>query len=395
MRPSPRPPASIRTPVVTAPAIASPVPIPIVTPVGFNSVIVRQFPALLAEFGRKHVNLLWRGGRDGFSADQFHVRCDGRAKTLLLIEDTDGNIFGGFTPVKWNCTSGYKPDPSLKSFLFTLKNPHNFAGRRFPLKGGQTDKAILCSSSYGPHFCDFGVSNDCDTTTNSYTSHFGSSYANDTGVDGSSVFTGSGNFKVKEIEVFEIITIDPASASKTTPTGFYSTIVYPFPALFAEFWRRRFDLLWRGSRDGFGAPRCHARCDRHANTLTLIEDTGGNIFGGFTPAEWDSPWFGREKYMSDESLKSFIFTLKNPHNFPAKKFALKAEQRDRAIICDSSRGPNFGDIYVSDHCNANNHSCISSFGSSYTNDTRLYKSAFFASSAYFRVKEIEVFEIIG
>jgi hypothetical protein len=38
---------------------------------------------------------------------------------------------------------------------------------------------------------------------------------------------------------------------------------------------------------------------------------------------------------ADASLKSFLFALKNPHNFPARKFALKAEQKDRAIFYNS------------------------------------------------------------
>jgi hypothetical protein len=35
------------------------------------------------------------------SARHFHGRCDGHAPTLTLIQDTEGNIFGGFTPVEW------------------------------------------------------------------------------------------------------------------------------------------------------------------------------------------------------------------------------------------------------------------------------------------------------
>jgi hypothetical protein len=73
-----------------------------------------------------------------------------------------------------------------------------------------------------------------------------------------------------------------------TPTGFDSAIVPQIPALFAEFKSNGFNLMWRGGRDGFGADEFHRRCDGHANTLTLIEDTGGNIFGGFTPVPWES-----------------------------------------------------------------------------------------------------------
>jgi hypothetical protein len=66
-----------------------------------DSLIVADFPLLFDEFRAKRFNLLWRGSRDGFTTQEFHLRCDGRANTLTLIADTDGNVFGGFTPVKW------------------------------------------------------------------------------------------------------------------------------------------------------------------------------------------------------------------------------------------------------------------------------------------------------
>jgi hypothetical protein len=67
---------------------------------GFDSLIVPQCPPLFEEFRAKRFNLLWRGSRDGFTTKEFHRRCDGRANILTLIDDTDGNAFGGFTPVK-------------------------------------------------------------------------------------------------------------------------------------------------------------------------------------------------------------------------------------------------------------------------------------------------------
>jgi hypothetical protein len=39
---------------------------------------------------------------------------------------------------------------------------------------------------------------------------------------------------------------------------------------------KHFKLLWRGSRDGFGAAELHRRCDGRANTLMFIADTDGN-----------------------------------------------------------------------------------------------------------------------
>jgi thiol-disulfide isomerase/thioredoxin len=163
-----------------------------------------------------------------------------------------------------------------------------------------------------------------------------------------------------------------AVALPPAPAGFASLIVVDFPALFAEFCGKCFTLLWRGSRDGLGAGDFHRRCNGSAPTLTLLQDTDGNIFDGFTPVEWKSPR-GREcESKSDASVKRFLFPLQNQHNFAATKFALKAEGkgRDGAIFCNFMFGPLFRDIDIYDNCNANTRS-RSCLGIGYANDTGL------------------------
>jgi hypothetical protein len=176
------------------------------------------------------------------------------------------------------------------------------------------------------------------------------------------------------------------------PPPFDSRIISDIPEIFAEFQKKLFSLLWRGSRDGFGAWEFHRRCDGHANTLTVILDTKGNIFGGFTPVEWASG----NKWKADNSQKSFLFTLKNPHNIPARRFALKAEKKHLAMYCYSGHGPRFGaiacDIVVFDNCNTNTEN-YTQLGCSYINDTGLDGFVVLAGSQFFQVKEIEVFEI--
>eukprot|EP01083_Nonionella_stella_P096954 272552_1 len=39
-------------------------------------------------------NLLYRGSRDGFRANVFHNKCDGKAKTLSIIRTDTNNVFG-------------------------------------------------------------------------------------------------------------------------------------------------------------------------------------------------------------------------------------------------------------------------------------------------------------
>jgi hypothetical protein len=200
-------------------AEVSPLIIPVLrAPAGFASLIVPNFPPLFADFGGKLFTLLWRGSRDGFSASNFHGHCDGHANTLTLILDTNGNIFGGFTPAAWESGDWHpKEDPSLRSFVFTLKNPHNVAARKFKLKPEEKDRAIRCSSTCGPHFGDIFVHSN--GRFGGTTLFFGTSYTNDTEMDGISLFTGSGNFHVREIEVFEVgAGLEPATKS-ATPEG--------------------------------------------------------------------------------------------------------------------------------------------------------------------------------
>jgi hypothetical protein len=59
--------------------------------------------------------------------------------------------------------SAQKGNPSLKSFLFALTNPHGIKPRIFRLKAEEKDQAICCDSKGGPTFRghDLAVSPDC------------------------------------------------------------------------------------------------------------------------------------------------------------------------------------------------------------------------------------------
>jgi hypothetical protein len=85
-----------------------------------------------------------------------------------------------------------------------------------------------------------------------------------------------------------------------------SRIISHFPEIFAEFLGEQFSFLWRGSRDGFGAKEFHRLCDGRANTLSVILDTEGTIFGGFAPVEWESrkPWPAEEfSFRAEQSVQ--------------------------------------------------------------------------------------------
>jgi hypothetical protein len=174
---------------------------------GFNSKIISDFPDIFSKFRTKRFTLLWRGSRDTFQAKNFHWRCNRHANTMMVILDTKGNIFGGFTPVQWESKLVKdKGDPSGESFLFTLTNPHQLPPRTFALTREKEHVAIQCMSDWGPNFHEIGISNLSNENDESFAYFDGSedSYINDSNVDGRTLFTGSEQFRVKEIEVYEI-----------------------------------------------------------------------------------------------------------------------------------------------------------------------------------------------
>jgi hypothetical protein len=115
-----------------------------------------------------------------------------------------------------------------------------------------------------------------------------------------------------------------------------STIINDFPGILNEFKDQEWTLLYRGSRYGFRSSDFHAKCDNRSNTLMLIETTKGFIFGGFIPVSWDSS----SQWKSDNTKKSFVFTLKNPSNSESRKFLIS--NTSDAIYCYWSYGLGFG-----------------------------------------------------
>jgi hypothetical protein len=120
-------------------------------------------------------------------------------------------------------------------------------------------------------------------------------------------------------------------------------------------------------------------------------DTFRNIFGGFTPVEWES--LPRGAVVGDESLKTFVFTLKNPHKLAPRKFPLNPRWKHQALCSSADDGPCFGLIKVSNRCDTSAESTIFLYGDTYINDTSLDLRVVFTGTIYFGVREIEVFEL--
>jgi len=91
-------------------------------------------------------------------------------------------------------------------------------------------------------------------------------------------------------------------------------------------------LLFQASKDGDAVSTFHSRCDNKGPSVIIVETKSGNLFGGYTFANWSSS----EGYSA--STGAFLFRLR-----PSKK---RYDQRDTskayAIHCHSNHGPVFG-----------------------------------------------------
>jgi len=158
----------------------------------------------------------------------------------------------------------------------------------------------------------------------------------------------------------------------------------------------KWTLLYRGSRDGFGAYDFHANCDKKTPTLTILKaQDSGYIFGGYTEASWYTSMVSEHK----DDPNAFIFSLTNKDMKPCK---MKTTDSSVSIFCQPEFGPVFGhnDIEICDNAfyqiidlkNAN----ISRLGNTYLHPKYKYGTneamTFLAGTHIFRLSEIEVYQ---
>ena len=179
----------------------------------FQSQILTDKQALdlvkLCQFSLKDSwSLLYRGTRDGFSANSFHLKCDGHLSTLTILKASGTSyIFGGFTSQAWQSPTPARVKADPNAFLFSLINKDNTPCL---MRTSDVDQSIVCNPSYGPVFglfpADIVVAFNLNSTTGSY-SNLGKTYAHPQYVCGSNeartFLAGSEYFQLSEIEVYK------------------------------------------------------------------------------------------------------------------------------------------------------------------------------------------------
>eukprot|EP01084_Bolivina_argentea_P221950 375788_1 len=147
---------------------------------------------------------------------------------------------------------------------------------------------------------------------------------------------------------------------------------------------KRWNLLYRGSSDGFGANIFHKKCDNKPKTLSIICTDSDNVFGGYASV----PWTSEDGYKSDND--AFIFLIRSSKNYPPQMFTeLKEEMKQNAVLHSRNFMCTFGggDICIWDNCNTNTPSYVCNVG--FMNiPTTYYLNG---ETRWFKVTDIEVF----
>ena len=147
----------------------------------------------------------------------------------------------------------------------------------------------------------------------------------------------------------------------------------------------RFNMLFSTDKDGDRSTQFHYYCDGIFPTVTVVLDTTGRRFGGYTLHNWCPSAVGGSYSRAPES---FIFSLTNN-----QKFELNDQFHKNAIYRHTSYGPTFGsghDLYIADQCKSNTSSYCNKSAYKTENNNLLGGNG----NTSFQVTTYEVYQVI-
>lgn len=142
---------------------------------------------------------IYRASRHGFASKEFHALCGGRGETLVLYQDKNGWLFGGYSSYGWPSQNEHSTVTDDRAFLFTLTNPHSIPPTVFPVKN--TSAAISTDPIFGPTFGNGDIYAPHNANMNQGSFDFPHDYSDSTQL-GKLLFTGTPLWYAKEIIVF-------------------------------------------------------------------------------------------------------------------------------------------------------------------------------------------------
>ena len=159
-----------------------------------------------------NARLLFRGSRDGFSGAVLH-RNGAVPNTVTIVKSNSNYVFGGYTSISLNISSGWQSDPT--AFIFSLRRNGTINNVQLRVGSAYDTKAtysIWIGSSYLGYFGyndliindqAFSSSGSSSNLCYSYDCPIGCSYG--TACSQSYLAGSYGSWYTDEIEVFQML----------------------------------------------------------------------------------------------------------------------------------------------------------------------------------------------
>lgn len=157
----------------------------------------------------------------------------------------------------------------------------------------------------------------------------------------------------------------------------------------------QFELLFRGSRDGFDAKTFHSMCDGKGSTVSVIQTDTNNVFGGYTTIPWSSNGAGSSYgvWVTDEN--AFLFLLRSSTGLKSEIFEIEsifsgqyAVNHNPDTLCAFGGGRT---VKIVNNCNISTKSTLSNGTYKIPNGA----ASLNGDQAKYRVQEIEVFQAVS
>ena len=148
--------------------------------------------------------------------------------------------------------------------------------------------------------------------------------------------------------------------------------------------------IYSGKNDGFYADSYHGRCNNKGPRIILIKNEFNTIFGGYISTFFKPSITGWNTYKKDGD--SYLFRL-TPQLSIFKQRNINGDNAiyyDRKNLCVFGKGY---DLFISNKCNNNRFSYGFSKSYSFDRGSDLVGGNDVLNTAYFKVTDIEVFEI--
>jgi len=148
----------------------------------------------LKPISKKVGELLYVASKDGDLAKDFHNACDGKGPNVVIVESEGGAVFGGYTNLDWEGSTGWRT--SETSFLFRLRP----TAMKYPIRAGYEDRALIINSEYGPLFGDdLRIFDGALNSSSNYVMGRGYSFS------GYEISDGEKQFKIEEYVVLKAV----------------------------------------------------------------------------------------------------------------------------------------------------------------------------------------------